>query len=301
MVEEVVSIVMPAYNEERRIAACFHRVVQALEEYGLPFEIILEEDGSTDRTPQIIDELAESYPFVRTLHFPRRMGKGFGVRMGLRASKGDLIVLLDSDMEYPPEKIPALLDEINGVDIVVGGRMEWRNYKTNVWRRLASIIYILLLKCLFRTNQLLDPQSGFKAYKREVVEAVSPLTSNGFEIDTEILLKALRKGYRVRYLPITYTYKGNSKVDMFRDPLRMLISVLRWKIEGKLKIQGRPELNEEYLPHRRRKGVEDKALRSDQAEIGYKSKNPLAQLFLDRKNQAVLRYASEPPVRMNNA
>ena len=292
MSEEIVSVIMPAYNEERWIVECFHRVVKALEDYGRPFEIVLEEDGSADRTPQIICELAEKYPFVKALHFPRRMGKGFGVRMGLKVSRGSLIVLMDSDMEYPPEKIPALLDEIDGVDIVVGGRIDWRNYKTKVWRRLSSITYILLLKCLFRTNRLLDPQSGFKAYKREVIEAVSPLTSNGFEIDTEILLKALRKGYRVKYLPIKYTYKGNSKVDMLRDPLKMLISVLRWKIEGKSRIRERKE-QEEYLPHRRRKAIEDKALRFDQAEIGYESKNPLARLFFDRKMEGVLGYALE--------
>jgi len=291
MSEEFVSVIMPAYNEERWVVACFHRVVKALEDCGRPFEIVLEEDGSTDRTPEIICELAERYPFVKALHFPRRMGKGFGVRMGLKVSGGSLIVLLDSDMEYPPEKIPALLDEIDGADIVVGGRVDWRNYKTKVWRRLSSIVYILLLKCLFGTDRLLDPQSGFKAFRREVIEAVSPLTSNGFEIDTEILLKALRKGYTVKYLPITYTYKGNSKVDMLRDPPKMLISVLRWKIHGKFRIRERKEPEEEYLLHRRRKAIEDKALRFDQAEIGYKSKNPLARLFFDRKTKAILRYA----------
>ena len=234
-----VSVIMPAYNEEQVIEECFHRVVRTLKRYGKTFEIILEEDGSTDRTPQIIDELADKYHFVKALHFPRRMGKGFGVRMSLNVSKGGLIVLLDSDMEYPPEKIPALLDEMNGVDIVVGGRTDWRNRKTKVWRLLSSIIYVLLLKFLFGTDGLRDPQSGFKAYKREVMEAVSPLTSNGFEIDTEILLKALKKGYGVKHLPVTYIYKGNSKVDMLRDPLRMLLSVLSWRINGTFKARKR--------------------------------------------------------------
>lgn len=286
--KDMVSVIMPAYNEEKRIGECFHRVLEVLKEYGQPFEVILEEDGSTDRTPQIMDELVKRYPFVKALHFPTRRGKGFGIRMGVEVSTGGLIVLIDSDMEYPPEKIPCLLGGLNDADIVVGGRMEWKNYRTRVWRRLSSITYISLLKVLFKTDGLCDPQSGFKAYKREVIEAVSPLSSKGFEIDTEILLKALKKGYTVKYLPITYTYKGNSKVDMLGDPLRMFLSVLRWKINGKI---GEGEnLKQSYAPLPR-KDIENEASRFDQGEIGYKSRNPLVRTFFNRKIQAITKCA----------
>jgi len=227
---------MPAYNEEKRLEACFDKVVDVLKRYGKSFEIILEEDGSTDRTPEIINKLAESQSFVKALHFPRRAGKGFGIRKSLEVAKGEYMVLIDSDLEYPPEKIPELLNVINGKDIVVGSRSIWINRKngnTKLLRACLSYLYCFLVRWLFNIN-LQDYQSGFKAFRRRVIEAVQPLQSNGFEIDSEILIKALRRGFKVDFIPITYTYKGNSKVNVLRDSPKMFLSILRWNLDEKL-------------------------------------------------------------------
>jgi len=129
-----------------------------------------------------------------------------------------------------------LLDTINGNDIVVGSRSIWINRKngnTKFFRAFLSRLYVALVGSLFGVN-LQDLQSGFKAFRRRVIDAVQPLTSNGFEIDSEILIKALRKGFKVGFIPITYTYKGNSKVNVFRDSSKMFLSVIRWKLNGKL-------------------------------------------------------------------
>jgi len=233
-----VSVIMPAYNEEKRLEVCFVKVVEVLKKLQKPFEIILEEDGSTDKTPEIMDRLAESYSYVKALHFPKRMGKGFGIRKCFEIARGEYIVLIDSDMEYPPEKIPELLNSIDGNDIVVGSRKIWINRKngnTKILRAFLSRLYSKLIKSLFNVN-LQDYQSGFKAFRRKVIESIQPLTSNGFEIDSEILIKASRRGFRIGFIPITYTYKGNSKVNIFRDPIKMFLSLLRWKINGKLNI-----------------------------------------------------------------
>lgn len=287
-----VSVVMPAYNEEKRIETCFYKVVEALKQYGQPFEVILEEDGSTDGTLEIIEKLAKRYPFVKVLHYPKRMGKGFGIRKGLEATRGEVIVMIDSDMEYPPERIPDFLRKINGVDIIVAGRMDWRNYKTKIWRRFSSITYGLLLKVLFGVKGLYDPQSGFKVYKRQILEKISPLTSNGFEIDTEILVKAFKKGYRIDYLPIIYTYKGNSKVDMLRDPLRMFISVLTWKMKGIFNIEDSVKTTVVCRSFQARTEVEREAVRYDQGQVGYESRNPLVKLFFTRKIEEILKVSS---------
>ena len=237
-----VSVIIPAYNEENYIEECFQRVIKVMKGYGKPFEVILEEDGSTDSTPQIIDKLAKEYPFVKALHFPRKMGKGFGVRMCLMNASGEIIVLIDADAEYPPERIPALLDKIGENDIVVGSRKIWKNrkaMKVRGIRALASRVYGILIKNLFGVNSLEDLQTGLKAFKREVIEKIQPLTSNGFEIDSEILIKAVRKGFKVGFIPITYTYKGNSKVNVLLDPLKMFFSMLRWKVNGELEFKER--------------------------------------------------------------
>lgn len=283
----VVSVIMPAYNEEKRIEACFNKVAESLEKYGQPFEIILEEDGSTDKTPEIIDKLAGKYPFVKALHFPRRMEKGFGVRKCFEIAEGEYIVLIDSDMEYPPERIPDLLDKINGNDIVVGSRSVWRNVKdgkAKVFRALLSHLYGFIIKKLFGVS-LKDYQSGFKAFKREVIEAIQPITSNGFEIDSEILIKAAKKGFRIDFLPITYTYKGNSKVSVISDPLKMLFSLLVWKINGKFQIKkGKTK---------RRKILEEIAEQNDQFEKSYESKNLLVRHFFEQKIKAVMRVVEQ--------
>ncbi|MCW4020876.1 MAG: hypothetical protein NWF14_06590, partial [Candidatus Bathyarchaeota archaeon] len=146
--------------------------------------------------------------------------------------------LIDSDMEYPPEKIPDLLNSINGNDIVVGSRSIWRNRKngkTKVFRAFLSRTYCKLVENLFDVS-LGDYQSGFKAFGRRVIEAIQPLKSNGFEIDSEILIKAHKRGFKIGFIPVTYTYKGNSKVNIFRDSSRMLVAVLRWKMNGKLEV-----------------------------------------------------------------
>jgi len=231
-----ISVIMPAYNEEKHIEACFNKVTETLREYGQPFEIILEEDGSTDKTPEIMDKLAGKHPYVKTLHFPKRMGKGFGIRRCFEAAQGKYLVLIDSDLEYPPEKIRDFLDKMNGHDIVVGHRRIWKNQKkgnVKAVRAYLSRIHRMLVKKLFGIN-LQDYQSGLKVFKRKVIEAIQPLTSNGFEIDSEILIKAQRRDFKIGFIPITYTYKGNSKVNVLSDPPKMFLSMLRWKVNGQL-------------------------------------------------------------------
>jgi len=240
----VVSVIMPAYNEEKHIEACFNRVVETLKEYGQPFEIIMEEDGSTDKTPKIMDKLAEKHPYAKALHFPKRKGKGFGIRKCFEVARGQYIVLIDSDLEYPPEKIPELLEKINGNDIVVGTRGIWANRKTGnvkIIRACLSRIYSLIVKRLFGAG-LGDYQAGFKVFRRRVIDAIQPLRSNGFEIDSEIIIKALRKGYKIGFIPVPYTYKGNSKVNIFSDPIKMFFSLLKWNVNGEFKIKEKTPL-----------------------------------------------------------
>ncbi len=170
---------------------------------------------------------------MEALHYQKRMGKGFGVRRGLEAARGKIILLIDADMEYPPESIPQLLDLLKRSDIAIGERTG-SNYRTRLSRRLASTTYRLLLRLMLGMDGLRDPQSGLKAYTRRVIEAVQPLDSNGFEIDTEILIKALRKGYRVEFVPVTYNYKGNSKVNILLDSLKMFLALLNFWTNGRL-------------------------------------------------------------------
>jgi len=228
----VVSVLMPAYNEEGCLEACFYKVVEALEGYGKAFEVILEEDGSTDKTPEVMNRLAERHAYVRVLHFPARMGKGFGIRRCLEMAQGECIVLFDSDMEYPPEKIPEFVEKTNVYDIVVGCRSVWIDQKggfTRLIRMFLSHLFGFLVGRLFAID-LQDYQSGLKAFKREVIDAIQPLRSNGFEIDSEILIKAEREGFEIGFIPVRYTFKGKSSVNLITDPIKMFLSLLEWRL-----------------------------------------------------------------------
>lgn len=224
----VISVIMPAYNEEEHIEACFNRVVRTLRRYGRPFEIILEEDGSTDRTPEIIDRLARRHPFVKALHHPRRMGKGWGMQKCMYAARGDVIVLIDADGEYPPERIPDLVDAINGADMVIGSRRGVGRGGSPL-RAVASRMYGIIVKGLFGIRGFPgDPQAGFKALRRSVIETVGPLSAEGFDIDSEIIIKAMMGGFKITSITVPYSYKGQSKVNALIDPIKMFFSMLRW-------------------------------------------------------------------------
>jgi len=156
------------------------------------------------------------------------------MRRCFKEAKGDVVVMIDSGMEYPPERIPNLLDKIDGVNIVVGARHVWKNAgtsRTKLIRGVASKVYCFMIKKLFDVDGFIDIQSGFKAFRRGIIEEISPLTSNGLEIDTEILVKAVRRGFKIDTVPVTYTYKGNSKVNVKIDPFKMLIGLLMWRIK----------------------------------------------------------------------
>lgn len=219
-----ISIVIPAYNEEENIERCFISVTRVMERYGIDYEIILEEDGSTDKTPEIIDALAKKYPNVIALHESKRRGKGFGVKKGMGEAKGEMLAIIDGDMEYPPESLPDMFKLIDCYDIVIG--IKGKKSKKRLYRTILSKMHNVTLRMLFGMD-LQGSQSGLKVFKRETFEAVKPLMSNGFEIDTEILVKAIRKGYKVYCIPVVYRYKGSTRVNILRDPIKMLVSILK--------------------------------------------------------------------------
>ena len=226
----MISVIIPAYNEEKMIEKCFRRVYDVLSSKGYDFEIFLEQEGSCDKTPLIIERIAREYESVHSLSFSERKGKGFGIKKCLERAKGDIIVVLDADLEYPPEKIPEMVEKIERgeADLVVAQRVD---VKRSLVRKILSSLYRLILRALFGKD-FPDPQSGLKAIKREVIEEIWPIKSDGFEIDTEILVKASKKGFSISYVPVKYVYRGSSRVNVLRDPFKMLLSLVKWRLYG---------------------------------------------------------------------
>lgn len=218
------SLVIPAYNEEKRIAGLFASIRQ------FKGEIIVVCDGD-DRTADMVETLAKSIPAIsiRCLRFPVRLGKGGGVRAGLAAAQAPLVGYVDADGSTEIDEMCRLFNHLSSFDVVIGSR--WVPGSTPAirqdWmRRLESRGFNLIIRLLFGLS-FHDTQCGAKVFKKAAVDAVLPhLTAQGFEFDVELLWRLSRAGYQIEELPVVWQNKGDSRVRR-GDMLRMLAGLLR--------------------------------------------------------------------------
>jgi glycosyltransferase involved in cell wall biosynthesis len=162
-----ISIVVPAYNEEQTLPTLIERLVQTLKENNIQGEIIIVNDGSTDETAKKAEELSKKYANIRVFHHKRRMEKTAALHTGFEKASGEILAMIDADLQYAPEDLPKLLTKIHqGHDVVNG----WRKHrKDSVLKKTPSSIYNFISRVSFGMK-IHDFNSGFKAFKREVLE-----------------------------------------------------------------------------------------------------------------------------------
>lgn len=220
------SIVIPAHNEESRILDCLERVSR---KFGRA-EVIVSEDGSTDGTVEMVESFSRKRPNVRLLKNRERLGKGGGLIAGLTAARGGKIVFMDADCSVDPSEIPALVKALEHADVATGSRAIRGArilVQPPVSRRIAGRAFNILVNLLFGLRSS-DTQCGFKAMRRPAVRKIIPgLVSRGFEVDVEILARARNAGLRVAEVPVDWSYKSGSKVDVVRESVSMLAGILR--------------------------------------------------------------------------
>jgi len=229
-----VSIVVPTYNERDNLEELFDRIARSLS--GYDYEIIIVDDDSPDRTWERAMELSNKYP-VRVIRRTDEKGLSSAVIRGFREASGDVFVVMDADLQHPPEKIPELLRAIEeGADIAIASRyVRGGGVKNWYWyRKLISRGAILVGRvALPKIRNVKDPVSGFFALRREVVEGVE-LNPVGFKILMEILIKG---NYRkVVEVPFTFGLRkaGESKLSgkTIFNYIKHVIRLMRW--EGEL-------------------------------------------------------------------
>lgn len=222
------SILIPCYNEEQRIEAALTRLADFASKNS-DYEIVVEEDGSTDSTPRIIDKFAESYAFISSVHGSARLRKGGGLKLGARHSTGGIILTTDADLAVPPEEFPRLVREIeNGYDIVIASRRHGDaklDRQAPVMRRLSSLIFNLLVNALFGFG-IRDTQSGTKAFRREVFFKIEPRISMDYAMDVEMLARAKKCNFRVREIGVHYVHGDFSRFSLVKNGSKMLKDVL---------------------------------------------------------------------------
>jgi glycosyltransferase involved in cell wall biosynthesis len=226
MKRSAVTVVIPAYNEEKTIGNIINETTSIMNELGVAYEIIVVDDGSSDRTGQI----ASNHKTI-VLSNKKNHGKGYALRRALKHSTGDIIVTIDSDGEHQPKEIPDLIDPLfNGTDIVAGSR--FLNRKKRMTTNL-NIIGNFLFNAAIMTltgKVVTDSQTGFRAIKRDVLEELN-LESNGYEIEAEITVKGLKNGFTYTEKPITVERRkyNVSKLRLLSDGTRILKTILKAK------------------------------------------------------------------------
>jgi glycosyltransferase involved in cell wall biosynthesis len=233
--EKEISIVLPAYNEALRIEKCVREVERAVSSLSSSYEIIIAEDGSTDGTHCIAASLSESNSHLSFLHSPVRLGKGKAIKNALRSARGDIIVFMDVDLSANINALPHILQIAKQQrGLAIGSRhVKGARVRRPFTRTLFSLTYNLFARMLF-LDGIRDHQCGFKAMSREVAEVIRDnVKSDGFFLDTEIILQCKRLGFPVVEVEVEWSEtkkRSESVIKPLHDAAKMGIDLLRFRL-----------------------------------------------------------------------
>jgi dolichyl-phosphate beta-glucosyltransferase len=228
------SIVIPAYNEAARIPATLEAVTACVRSRGWSAEVIVVDDGSRDATAEVVRAFAARAPEVRLLQNSGNRGKGFSVRNGLLRALGEVVMFTDADLSAPIEEAEGLFAAIaGGADIAIGSRWLERSRQTirqPLYRRLFGRCFNGVTRAIMGLP-FADTQCGFKAFTRAAAQTVSQLqTIDRWGFDPEILFIALKRGYRIEEVPVSWAHDERTRISYLKDGMRMLqdIAIVRW-------------------------------------------------------------------------
>jgi dolichyl-phosphate beta-glucosyltransferase len=229
----LLSIIIPAYNEEKRLPKSLDQIVAFVQAQAEPMEVLIVENGSADHTTEIAEEYAARYPFIRVLHSAK--GKGAAVRAGMAAGRGRYLFMCDSDLSMPIEEVRKFLPPaLDDYDVAIASREGpgARRYGEPSYRHLMGRVFNLIIRVLAIPG-LQDTQCGFKSFSRSAAQEVfAGLTMTGWAFDVEALFIALRRGYRVVEVPINWYFDADSRVNPLQDTWRMVRDVVRIRLNG---------------------------------------------------------------------
>src|SRR6266851_3646350 len=235
------SIVIPSYNEESRLPKTLDCVFAYLRARPYRAEIIVVDDGSTDRTSEIVNACRQKYPGLRLVSNTGNRGKGFSVRHGMLEARGEIALFSDADLSTPIEEADKLLRALReqGYDAAIGSRAMDRSLievHQSVIREQAGIIFNRMVRWIMGI-EFSDTQCGFKAFRLEQTRIIfEQQRVERFGFDPEILFLAARNGLRVAEVPVRWSHDSGTKVNVAADGIRMFLELLwiRWNA-----IQGR--------------------------------------------------------------
>ncbi len=227
------SIVIPAYNEARRLPETLRRTLAYLKARAISAEVIIVDDGSTDETPKTIEAWSPYFPGLRLASNGRNRGKGYSVRHGMLEARGRVVLFTDADLSAPIEEADKLLAALADADVAIGSRAVDRSLieiHQSAFREFAGKVFNAIVR-LVTGLPFADTQCGFKAFIRERARIVfEQQRIERFGFDPEILFLAKRHGLRTAEIAVRWAHDPATKVNVLRDSLRMLAEVfaIRW-------------------------------------------------------------------------
>ncbi len=227
------SIIVPAYNEEKRLPGSLEAIDRFLQQQSYTYEVLIVENGSTDGTTDVAERFAEEHPYVRVLH--SRKGKGAAVKVGVLSARGEHLFICDADLSMPIEEVNKFLPPVlDGYDIAIASREVpgARRYNEPFYRHLEGRVFNWIVRIL-AVPGIQDTQCGFKCFKRDVALEIFPYqTMDGWSFDVEVLYIARRRGCRLVEVPINWYYKANSRINPIKDALDMLVEVIKIRLNA---------------------------------------------------------------------
>ena len=240
MSNPLLSIIIPAYNEEVRLPDTLAQVTSFINGQAYPAEVLVVENGSRDRTLEIARDFSQRFPYVQALHVGGR-GKGLAVKYGMAQATGDYRFICDADLSMPIQEVNRFIPpELPVMDIAIASREAPGavRYHEPLYRHLTGRFFNLVVRLLALPG-LQDTQCGFKCFRGAVADEIFPLqTTNGWSFDVEVLFIARQRGYKIIEIPVPWYFSAESKVRIFHDLYKValdLIAIRRNAWNGKYK------------------------------------------------------------------
>ncbi|MBQ6342220.1 MAG: glycosyltransferase family 2 protein [Anaerolineaceae bacterium] len=228
--EILLSLILPAYNEEKRLPECMEKVAKFIKQRGEPIEVLLVENGSHDRTYEMALEYAKKYPWLKVFH-EETPGKGNAVRRGMLEGRGKYRMFADVDFSMPIDEISRFIPpELSDYQVAIGSR-EVKGavrYNEPAIRHFTGRVFNLIVRILLGLPGIHDTQCGFKSFSAEAAEKLfSVQRINGWAFDAEVLFLAKQYGYKIIEVPVQWYYDGNSKINVIQDSIKMFRELLQ--------------------------------------------------------------------------
>jgi dolichyl-phosphate beta-glucosyltransferase len=227
------SIIVPSFNEELRLPASLERIAAYIDSSNRSTEVLVVDDGSTDRTAEVAASFSKRIANLRVLRNGQNRGKGYSVRHGMLEARGGAVLFTDADLSAPIEEADKLLSALKQYDVAIGSRAmnrELIEVHESPFREFAGIVFNGIVRIVLLLP-FVDTQCGFKAFRRERCRIIfEQQRIERFGFDPELLYLARHHGLKAIEIPVRWSHSPATKINMMRDSVLMFIDVftIRW-------------------------------------------------------------------------